>query len=223
MSNNTIEEQDQLIAQARALAEAPKIDKREAERILSKINVSEVIKGATPQIEEAQLASMANERAAREPLPGAYGDVFDTQPIQVHTSVGDVTIRPMVAYDINIFKLINSPFYQIMMGDKVQRSVDNQLFATEEESYEMIFQFTHSPKVCYELFKKGKDAYRDKVMEEVSFVYNPAEAAMLVEKIMEHIFKVNMAKVSFEAPETPDVDVGGKKNLIPPAPTNTTS
>ena len=43
------------------------------------------------------------------------------------------------------------------------------LFTTEEESYEMIFQFTHSPKICYELFKKGKDAYKDKVMEEISF------------------------------------------------------
>ena len=149
-------------------------------------------------------------------------DIFNIEPLTVKTSIGDVIIRPMVAYDINIFKLINSPFYQIIMGDKVKEE-DNQLFASEEESYEMIFQFTHSPKICYELFKKGKDAYKDKVMEDVSFVYNPADAAMLVQKIMEHIFKVNIARVDFTAPESTDSDIDGKKNLILPAPTNTIS
>jgi|ERR1035437_38648 hypothetical protein len=188
----------------------PKMNKDEAAKIIAAMNVEKIISNASPKIEEAQMESMANERATREPLPGAYNNAFTTEPLTVKTSIGDVVIRPMVSYDINIFKLINSPFYSIMMGDTVTAS-DNQLFATEEESYEMIFQFTHSPKECYQLFKKGKDAYRDKVMEDVSFVYNPFDAAMLVEKIMSHVFNVNMARVDFTIPES-NVD---KKKQMP--------
>ena len=186
------------------------------------MNPDKIIRDSTPQIENAQLESMANDRAAKEPLPGAYADAFNTEPLTVKTSIGDVVIRPMVAYDINIFKLINSPFYQIMLGDKIDKNITNQLFTSEEESYEMIYQFTHTPKECYQLFKKGKEAYKDKVMEEVSFVYNPAEAAMLIETIMSHIFKVNMARVDFTTPE-PDESGGDKKKLTPPVPTVTTS
>ena len=217
--NNITQAQDELIANVARLGNAPRMDADKAAEILKALDPAKIIAGSAEKIESAKMESLSNERAAREPLPGPAADIFNNTPLIVKTSIGDVTIRPMVAYDINIFKLINSPFYQIMMGDTPDKAIVNQLFTTEEESYEMIFQFTHSPKICYELFKKGKDAYKDKVMEEISFVYNPADAALLVEKIMEHIFKVNLAKIDFVAPE-PEED---KKKQMSAQTTITTS
>src|ERR1035437_1578000 len=80
----------------------PKMNKDEAAKIIAAMNVEKIISNASPKIEEAQMESMANERATREPLPGAYNNAFTTEPLTVKTSIGDVVIRPMVSYDINI-------------------------------------------------------------------------------------------------------------------------
>jgi hypothetical protein len=188
--------------------------------------VEQILKDAQPKMEAAVMESAANDRAAREPLPGAYANAFNKEPLVVQTSLGPVTIRSMVLYDINVFKLIDSPFYRIMTGTN-ELNADNKtsLFTTEEESYELIFQFTHPIKEVYQLFKKGKEVYRDTVMEKVAFVYNVTDAAMLVEKIMSHVFDVQMAKVNFESsPETDSSsDSGEKKRLTEPTPTSTTS
>ena len=162
--------------------------------------IQDALEATKPKIEEAVMHSLSNERASREPLPSVAETLFDNNPLTVKTSIGEVVIRPMVAYDINIFKLINSPFYRIMLGDKTNENDPNQLFADDEESYELIYQFTHSPKETYKLFKNGKEVYKDKVIEEVACVYNPSDAALLVEQIMQHIFHVQLAKVNFDAP-----------------------
>jgi hypothetical protein len=223
MNNEITDAQDELLERTRIVGNAPHMDANKAAEILKALDPSKIISGSQAKIEEAKMASMANERASREPLPGPASKIFNTESLTVKTSIGEVTIRPMVSYDINIFKLINSPFYSILMGDTIKTEA-NQLFTTEEESYEMIWQFTHSCKEAYNLFKKGKEAYRDKVMEDISFVYNPADAVMLVEKIMQHIFNVNMARVDFTVPETNnDQNADIKKNIIPQPITDTTN
>jgi hypothetical protein len=196
------------------VGEAPKMDKLEADKIMAALDPVKIISGSKDKIEEAQMASLANERAIREPLPGAYVNAFNKELLIVKTSIGDVTIRNMVLYDINVFRLIDSPFYKIIMGDSVSTPDTNKsaLFSTEEEAIELIYQFTHPVKEVYQLFKQGREAFKDKVMEEVAFKYNPIDAALLVEKIMMHVFDVQMAKVNFEAPlETESGDDTKKK------------
>jgi hypothetical protein len=182
-----------------------------------------IISGSKDKIEEAQMQSMANERASHEPLPGPAAGIFNVEPLVVKTSIGEVVIRPMVAYDFNVFKLINSPFYEIIMQTEAKEAL-NKLFTSEEESYELIYQFTHTPKEVYFLFKKGLEAFKDKVMEEVAFKYSPDDAALLVSEIMKHIFQVNLARVNFESPPENDNGVDDtKKNIIPQPITTTTS
>ena len=175
-------------------------------------NAQKILDDNKDKIQTAVMQSMSNERASREPIPSeAMNKLFNPEPLIVNTSIGSVTIRPMVAYDINVFKLINSPFYHIIMGDNEIAS--DALFATEEESYQMIYQFTHPIKDVYHLFKKGKEIFKNTVLEEVAFTYNPQDAALLVESIIKHVFSVSEAKISFNAPEP---ELGDKKKLIPP-------
>ena len=180
---------------------APKMTVEDANKILTSLDPQKILDANKDKIEEAVMESAANERASREPLPGPAGDIFETEPLVVKTSQGDVTIRPMVAYDINCFSKINSPFYRILMGDTKTMKDTNNLFTTEEESYELVYQFTHPCKEIYKLLKQGLDVFKDKVMEEIAFKYNPVDAAKLVEAIMSHIFRVNMARVNFDVPE----------------------
>src|ERR1035437_547475 len=214
MNNENTDRQDALIENAARLGGSPKMNVDEADTILKALDRKKIIAGSKDKMDSAIMESMSNERASREPLPGAYVNAFNKEPLVVKTSIGDVTIRNMVLYDINVFRLIDSPFYRIIMGDSALL-VDNKnsLFSTEEEAIELIYQFTHPVKEVYKLFKQGKEAFKDKVMEEVAFVYNPIDAALLVEKIMMHVFDVQMAKVGFEAPpETEDGSSDTQKN-----------
>src|ERR1035437_544477 len=210
MNNENTDRQDALIENAARLGGSPKMNVDEADTILKALDRKKIIAGSKDKMDSAIMESMSNERASREPLPGAYVNAFNKEPLVVKTSIGEVTIRNMVLYDINVFRLIDSPFYKIIMGDSVDNK--NALFSTEEEAIELIYQFTHPVKEVYQLFKQGKEVFKDKVMEEVAFKYNPIDAAILVEKIMLHVFDVQMAKVGFEAPpETESVDDTKKK------------
>lgn len=184
----------------------PTITQKEYDNMIRSINVQKVINDSGTKIVEVQMKEAAEARAEKEPLPGAYGDFFNNTDLKVTLSFGEVTIRPMVAYDVNVFKLINSPFYRLMMGDEVSSGDQNSLFAGEEEAYELIYQFTHDPKEIYRLFKKGKDIFHDQVMEDIAFKYNPSDAAIMVKEIMNHIFKVNMAKVQFDVSQPEESD-----------------
>lgn len=217
---------DRMLAQAKLIGEAPTMNKAEADKILTNMNVNKIIAEAKPRMDNAVMESMANDRAVREPLPGPAEEIFNTEPLAVKLSNNEeVIIRPMVAFDISIFKKINSPFYRILMDDKTEGK--QSLFADEEESYELVYQFTHSPKEAYQLFKKSVEVYKDKVMEEVAFKYNPADAALLVSKIMEHIFHVYLSKINYKSDESADNSAGGmdkkKLNSMPQIDTNTIS
>lgn len=201
----------------------PHISKVEHDRIIAAMNPDKIIAENKPKTEEAIMESLSNERASREPLPGPAEFIFNNDPLTVKTSIGEVVIRPMKAYDINIFKLINSPFYRVIMNDI--ENGQSSMFTTEEESYELIYQFTHPCKDVYQLFKRGPEVFRDVVIEEVAFVYNPQDAALLVEKIMSHIFQVNMARTNFDvaAQETSGGETLDKKKLMSAVDTTTTS
>jgi hypothetical protein len=193
----------------------------EADTILKALDRKKIIAGSKDKMDSAIMESMSNERAAHEPLPGPATYIFNVEPLTVKISTGEeITIRPMVSFDINIFKTINSPFYEIIMQTEAKEAM-TKLFTSEEESYEMIYQFTHSPKQIYYLFKKGLEVFKDAVMEEVAFKYNPADAALLVSKIMEHIFQVQLARVNFESAPEPEGGENKKKEILQQTSTTT--
>src|ERR1017187_1705904 len=106
------------------LTGSPKIDSDKAAEIIKSLDASKVISESQDKIKNAQMESMSNDRASREPLPSVASDIFNVEPLTVKTSLGDVTIRPMVSFDINIFKTINSPFYEIIMQSDAKEAVN---------------------------------------------------------------------------------------------------
>ena len=198
---------------------APKMTVSDANKILTALDPQKILEANKTKSEEAIMESMSNERASREPLPGVAEEIFNTEPLTVKTSKGDVVIRPMVAYDINVFKKIESPFYRILMNDVKEMKESNSLFTTEEEAYALVFQFITPVKELYQSLKKGNDAFKDMAMEKIAFEYNPIDIAKLVEAIMSHVFRVNMARVNFDVPEQGE----DKKKVMSPEITGSIS
>ncbi len=62
----------------------------------------------------AALHPLAIDRANRDPLPGALMDTFGDGPVEV----AGFTVRKFVAGDYIVLKMLNSPIYQLILGDK---------------------------------------------------------------------------------------------------------
>jgi len=99
------------------------------------------------------------------------------------------------------------------MGDWNEKST---LFADDEQSYELIYQFTHPVEEVYKLYKTGVDNYHDVVTQSVGFVYSPKDVADLLSSILKVIFHVDLKKVSFDSAKTESGDDGKKKELMSP-------
>jgi len=194
----------------------PTITQQENDEFIKKINPDKVIETMMPIIEQSQMKSLANERASREPLPTIMNDAFDGEnEIIVKTSAGNIAIRKMVALDVTIFKLTDSPFYKLMMGDIKETPNNNDensfraLFPDEELLFALVYQFTHDPIQIRRAIKKDKIAYQDKVIEEVGGKYQPSDILTLVEAIINHVGMVNKGRVEFDAAteETPPLEM----------------
>jgi len=181
----------------------PQMTTVEADKILKSINVSQIISDKENDIKEAQIQNLSNERASREPIPNIIEDAFNSDEMIIETSVGEVKIRKMVIADMTIFKLTDSPFYKLMMGDVTEdgnnsNEVFKKLFPDEEYLSSLVYQFTNPVKDVYKLIKKSKSEYYDTVTEYVGFVYEPADILLIVNGIIKHIGMVNQAHVEFD-------------------------
>lgn len=198
----------------------PTMNKDEAAKILKDLNPDKIIKDNEEKMTDAIMQSMSNDRASKEPLPGAVNDAFDiNDEITVQTSEGDVTIRKMKTIDITIFKLTDSPFYKLIMGDlKENGDVDKDFKATfpdEELMYLLIYQFINPAKDIYRSVKRNKELFKETATEEIGTKFSPADILVLIEAIMKHIGLVNNAKVDFqEAPSEQDGIDSLKKNIM---------
>lgn len=198
----------------------PQITKEDHDKILKDLNPDKIIKDSEGKLTDAILESMSNDRASREPLPGAVNDAFDIDGnLMVKTSMGEVTIRKMKTIDITIFKLTDSPFYKLIMGDlKETKNADDDfktMFPDEELIYLLIYQFTNPAKEIYKMVKRDKEAYKENATLDIGDKFTPADTLLLVEAIMQHIGLVHSAKVEFQAiqPEG-DVSIDSKKKLM---------
>ena len=193
----------------------PIMTKAQADKIIAEANPQKLYKDKEAEILETKFQNLANDRATREPLPGPTSEAFTEDEIVVNTpSGGTVSIRKMKAIDITIFKLIDSPFYKLIMNDIQPDPKDTNpmkaLFPDEELLYQVVYQFTHPAKDVYKLIKQGKNKFDEVVIEDIGVTYSPADLLVVVEAVLGHIGMVNSAKVALEAPPTED----DKKKLI---------
>jgi hypothetical protein len=172
--------------------------------MLAAINPNKILNDNKEKMANAIDESMANERASKEPIPLTTEGIFTDNELMVNTSVGIIKVRKMKAIDISIFKLTDSPFYKVIMGDVGDKNSINSIFPEEETIFALIYQFTHSAKEVYQLVKKSKEEYHNMVMETVGFIYEPSDIILLMSEIIKHIGLVNQGKVELSTSHDED-------------------
>jgi hypothetical protein len=188
----------------------PQITELQQQAIINQINPDKVIADNQQKIQDVKLEGMANDRAEKEPIPSIVSEAFTDDEITVNTSVGKVKIRKLKALDITIFKLTDSPFYKLMMGDLETKSTTSDaemfklIFPSEELLYQIVYQFTHPIKEVYKRLKNDKAAYYEHVLEEVGMTYEPADLIILVNEVMNHVGIVNKGRIDVVAPDGDD-------------------
>lgn len=133
------------------------------------------------QAEEA-LRQMASRRANAEPLPGPLADTFCKSGIEI----GPYFVRKFVARDFVILKAIDSPLHRMILELSNENRED--INYTDEESWDICWQFTNTVSNVKEVFAKGKESLRK--LSEVEFGDNEESAAyiqLIVAAVMEQL------------------------------------
>ena len=121
-----------------------------------------------PEIQEKivaqNLREEANRRAAATPLPGPLADAFLKDAIQVDENV---FVRRIVASDWSLLQWMDSPLYRMFLELQKDEPLREEIKYTDEEEWEMCWQFTHSPKECRVLREKGREVFRATCTEQI--------------------------------------------------------
>lgn len=107
--------------------------------------------------------NMASQRAAATPAPGPVLAAFTAGPI----SVGNFSIRPVVASDWIIFQQIKSPWLEMALESTKPEGSQEETPWTEQDTWDSVWQFTHSPAECRALAAKGLQTWKDTVRADI--------------------------------------------------------
>ena len=110
------------------------------------------------RLAEAGVEQMARARAAADPLPGALSDAFLKDSIKI---ADGVWVRRVVASDWKILKALDSPIFRQMLEFQKPEDAREETVFSDEEQWEMCWQFTHTPKENRELIAQGRKAYAE--------------------------------------------------------------
>jgi hypothetical protein len=141
------------------------------------------------------IESMAAKRAESNPLPGSLGDAFLSGPI----TIAGHEVRKLVASDYVIFKFLDSPILRQLL--ELSKAADKQesVSFTDEEEWEMCWQFIHTPRECRELMKKGRESFRELCSVEIGDSFSPEQTKLIVLAISEQVRRNGDTAVKFVA------------------------
>jgi hypothetical protein len=156
---------------------------------------------------EHQLTEDANRRAAATPLPGALAEAFLTDAIQVSDKLW---VRRVVASDWSILQWLDSPIYKMILEVQKDEKIRDEVPYTDEEEWEMCWQFTHTPKQCRELKAKGRGVFRQTCIDEMGDAHSLIVTKKAVEAISKQILASFDTKIGFSSSDESELK---KKNL----------
>lgn len=134
------------------------------------------IPGFTPEQTAEFLAEQAaTRRANSDPLPGPLAGAFAADPLHVH----GITFRKGRAGDFILAKKLNSPLYQqslalaeharkIATGELAKDAPPPDTRFTEEESAEIIYQFSVPIQQARADLAKGREFFREKALATIA-------------------------------------------------------
>lgn len=172
------------------------ITKEQHEAMLAALP-KDLIAKSNVELKDKMVTAMSSDRAAREPLPDKTVNALFIESDKVTLTNGKtLSIRPLVASDILIFKLTNSPFYKLTMGDLNNAEEAKSHFVEEQTMFNLIFQFTNEVKHVRKLAQAGK-------LEEASCEFAdtipPTDMLKLMTAIWRQVGAANDNRSSFEA------------------------
>lgn len=150
----------------------------------------------TPELYPGHAAEVArNERrataiaeAGRDPLPGPLMDAFTGVPDQV----AGLQVRPLVHYDFVILRKLDSPLLRQFNG------TDKTPF-TDEQGYEMIYQFTRPVRAAADLAAKGREVFQRTAVDEIGMRLGPVEVALLVKAVEREFIRAFSTVIKYQA------------------------
>lgn len=122
--------------------------------------------------------------ANNEVLPGPLAEAFSPRQ---NIKVGPFTVRPMVAGDRVLFKLLDSPFHREALAKSVPTTNGtSEVDMTPEETFELCFQFTRPVSESRAMIEKGREAFRNAAILAIGDL-TEVEIAMIINAISEQM------------------------------------
>lgn len=147
---------------------------------------------------QSQIHILENEAAKRanaDPLPGPAGDAFAKNgPIEV----GPHVVREVVASDWKVLKALDSPIIKMIMEMRQNPNSNVEIDVTDDEEFQIAFQFTRPPKVVREAMAKGKEAFTETAVLEIGDKIDSPTIKLIQAAVMEQIRRSWITAVSYK-------------------------
>jgi hypothetical protein len=147
----------------------------------------ELYPGQSAEQARRQRRHAAIEAAKPNPLPGPLAEVFAGVPEEV----AGLTVRRLVHYDFVILKQLESPFLAVLAGQ-----VTTQY--TEEQGYELVWQFTRPIREVARVVKLGREAVAAEALREIGMEVSPPDLPVLVKAVVREFIRTFITVVSYE-------------------------
>jgi hypothetical protein len=180
----------------------------------AKTGRKELYPGQQREAKAAAERAQAMREAAAEPLPGPLAEAFAHLPDQV----AGLRVRTVVHYDFIILRALKSPLLDHLAAAAKGRKKASPF--SDEQGYEMIYQFTRPAEELAALFEKHGASFpkefRRLARREVGFRLGPVEVGLLTKMVEQAFVAAFSTHLQFAAKEP---DPGGQVFTPPPAAT----
>jgi hypothetical protein len=135
------------------------------------------------------------------PLPGPLADAFAHIP----KTIAGLTVRPCVHYDFIILQQLKSPLLDLIKqaaspgGDGSARPA---IEVSDDQSYELIFQFTRPVREMAALVAQGPGKFRARAREEIGYTLGPVEVGLLAKAVSDEIVRAFSTVVKYTRPSS---------------------
>lgn len=162
--------------------------------------------------------------ASVTPLPGPLADAFDPATTTVTDLQGHpITIRPFCHYDFLLLQKLNSPLLHQLRAAATRREGDPDPSTpfSDEDAYELVFQFSMPAREAAAAFAKGRQSFRQAALERIGFSCGIVEVNLLVQAVIAELRRAFSTAIRYTASSASSAESGTV--FFQPPPIQTTA
>lgn len=148
------------------------------------------------KIREYQVEKLATARAQADPLPGPLAHAFGSGHIKIAEGI---YVRKMVASDYPILKSLDSPIFRMMTELANNPDQQEEVAFTDQEEWEMCYQFTTPIRTVREVMAQGREAFAAAAREEIADRLSAEVVKLITPAIMEQLKRNITSAVQYHA------------------------